>query len=167
MVRSQLKLLKQEINHFLDIPYFYSGKGHWQDIKSISHDYNYLKKHKIGIDCSGLVYHLLNFYCKLTLNQPLSKLVIGTRRLSDVRHLSADLLTSPPNSIQITDYSTIQTADLIRTKNGHHVIFIIQKKGDHLECVDSSRQNRGVKLQTIKLDQLTNTNGVFRLKALV
>ncbi len=166
MAGTKLTQLKAEINHWLGIPYLYSGKGHWKDIKLISDDYNYLKKHKIGIDCSGLAYHLLNFYCLLILNQPLSKLVTGTNNQSDVRHLSADLLTSAPNAIAINDYSSIQTADLIRTKNGHHVLFVVEKKDGFIHCVDSSRQGRGVRLSTLSPSQLSATNGVYRLSAL-
>jgi hypothetical protein len=161
MVGTKLDLLKQEIKNYLDIPYFinlpkpqekksnlFSGKGTWQEIKAISSDYKTLKKQKIGLDCSGLAVHLLNIFFNINL---------------DVRHTSANMLTSPPLSKPITDFNSIQTADLIRTKNGHHVIFIIEKIDNILSCVDSSREGRGVRLQNIPLSAISQTNGVFRL----
>lgn len=140
MAGSKLTKLQQEINHYLGIPYFsntrhlkkgnvYVGKGTWSEIKSISSDYNYLKKNGIGIDCSGLVCHLLNFYFHTRL---------------DVRKTSADMLTSPLLSQPISNLNEIQTGDLIRQKDGRHVVFIIKKKGSFLLCVESSRQGRGV-----------------------
>ncbi|MFA4826867.1 MAG: hypothetical protein WC596_01245 [Candidatus Shapirobacteria bacterium] len=148
MARTKLDELKTEIEHYFGIPYFFSGKGTWQEIKAVSSDYKTLKKQKIGIDCSGLAVHLLNLWFRQNLK---------------VRRTAADMLTSPPLSKPITDFNSIQTADLIRTKNGHHVIFIIEKIGDVLYCVDSSREGRGVQLQTIPLSSLSQTNGIFRL----
>jgi hypothetical protein len=148
MAGTKLDKLKTEIEHYLRIPYFFSGKGTWQEIKTLSSDYKTLKKQKKGIDCSGLAVHLLNLWFDQNLN---------------VRRTSADMLTSSPLSKPIIDLNSIQTADLIRTKNGHHVIFIIEKNGDTLHCVDSSREGRGVKLKTIPISSLSETNGVFRL----
>jgi len=148
MARTKLNELKTEIEHYLGIPYFFSGKGTWQEIKAVSSDYKTLKKQKIGLDCSGLAVHLLNLWFSQNLN---------------VRRTSADMLTSPPLSKSVSDLNLINTGDLIRTKNGHHVIFIIEKISDVLYCVDSSREGRGIQIQTIPLSSLSQTNGIFRL----
>ena len=158
--------LQQEISHYLGIPYHLNrpplpdnppnllvGKGTWQEIRSVSTDYGQLKKQNIGLDCSGLAVHLLNFYAQ-QLHLPLSL---------DPRRTSADNLTSSPLSSPVTSPDLIQTADLIRTKNGHHVIFIINRNSETLHCVDSSRQGRGVRLSELPLSGLNQTNGVFRL----
>lgn len=156
MVRAKLNQLYQEIDHYLGIPYFinnrhlaqdnlYVGKGSWAEIKKISNDYKVLKKAHLGIDCSGLAVRLLNYWfgCHL-----------------DVRKTSADMLTKPPLSVPILNYQTITTGDLVRQKNGHHVVFIIEKINQELKCVESSRQGRGVHYLTIDLDSHPQ---VFRL----
>lgn len=160
MARTKLiSELKTEIDHYLGIPYFinsqklakdnlYVGKGTWQEIKKISNDYKTLKKLGIGIDCSGLVVHLLNFFFDLHL---------------DVRKTSANMLTSPPLSSQVSDYAHIKTGDLVRQKNGHHVLFVIKANNQNIECVESSRQGRGVHYSSVPK---TSKPQIFRLTSL-
>lgn len=152
-----IEQLRQEINHYLGIPYYsntqklakgnvYVGKGNWQEIRSISSDYKFLKKNNIGIDCSGLICHLLNFYLN-------SKL--------DVRKTSADMLTSHPISQQINSLDQVQTGDLIRLDGGKHVLFIVERVGDTIHYVHSSDRTkiRGVHLGTITIiDPRKNLN---------
>lgn len=185
MVGPQLKKLKQEIDHYLGIPYmintlydgkvvdekFLGAKGNWQqifsetekiaklekiDLKSLtpSQLYNFQKKHHLGIDCSGLVSNLLIFYGKL----------INKKLKIDIRKTSADMLTSSPLSKKIDDLNSIQTGDMIRQKNGHHVLFIIEKKGNIVYYVDSSRKNRKVSLGNFDLtDPSFDNQGIYRL----
>lgn len=158
--------LDQEIKHYLGLPYFINkpirhlsqnalvGKGTWQEISaeaqklnpdfnnlSPEHKYNFLKKHHLGIDCSGLVYHLLNRLCFVNQLFP------------DIQHVSADILTNHQNSHKITSYDQIKPADLIRTHRGHHVIFIVKKTGRTIHYIHSSdrTQTRGVHLGTITI----------------
>jgi len=156
MVRAKLiENLRQEINHYIGIPYFsntqklardnlFVGKGHWQEIRTVSSDYNFLKKNHIGIDCSGLVCHLLNFYFNSNL---------------DVRKTSASMLTSPPISEKVNSTTTIQTGDLIRLDSGRHIIFIIEKIGNIINYVHSSDRTkiRGVHLGTITITKPEQT----------
>ena len=180
MAGTQLNNLKQEINHYLDLPYmrnvlkngvvikerFLGGKGNWKEIKKqtislakkenidlnkLTHQqlYNFLKKHHIGIDCSGLVSQLLNFYFNTHL---------------DPRHTSADMLTSAKLSKKIDDFDDIQTGDMVRQKNGHHVLFIIEKQNQIIYYVDSSLTGRGVKLGQFNItDQAFDNQGIYRL----
>jgi len=185
MVRSELiNQLKLEISKYIGIPYwkntlkdgkiikqgFMGGKGNAKDIAlktvelanlkkiklldlSEREIYNFQKKNKIGIDCSGLVCQLLIFYSQL----------LGKKIDLNPRKTSANMLTSNPLSKEI-DNTDIQTGDLIRQKNGHHVLFIIEKNNNLITYVDSSRENRGVHYGQI---DLTNPNfenqGIFRL----
>lgn len=174
MVRPKLDILKQEIATYIGIPYFinshhlaadnvFVGKGtakeialetvhlaNTQNIKLLeltaSQIYNFQKKNGLGIDCSGLACHLLNFYFKTSL---------------DVRKTSANMLTSPPLSKEVFDY---QTADLIRQKDGQHVLFVIEKINNTVFYVHSSQKNHGVKYGEF---DVTNPNikidGVYRL----
>lgn len=185
MVRIELiTKLQQEINKYIGIPYwkntikdgkiiksgFMGGKGSAKEIAlktvelanlqkikllnlSEKQIYNFQKKNKIGIDCSGLVSQLIIFYGSL-LNKKIDLNPYKT---------SADMLTSHPLAKKITN-SNIQTGDLIRQKNGHHVLFIIQKNGNIVDYVDSSREGRGVKYGQA---DITNKNfdnqGIYRL----
>ena len=182
-------LLKEEINKYLGIPYFinnpkipssplnaFVGKGNSLEIaqatistaQKLNVDlirmnnrqiYNFQKKNHIGIDCSGLAYHLLNFIYKYKTNKLLEDCLIGTDNKPGVRRLSANLLTSPPNASPVTDYSQIRTGDLIRMDNGNHVIIIIEKIGNKIHYVHSSDRtlNRGVHLGSITLNDPTKT----------
>jgi hypothetical protein len=179
MVRNKLEL-KQEIEHYLGLPYsknilkngkiikeqFLGGKGNCRQIatetirlaqkqnldltKSTNQEfYNFQKKNHLGIDCSGLAVQLLNFYFGTELNP---------------RKLSANMLTSAPISKEIIDQNNLKTGDLVRQKDGHHVLFIVEKQDNIITYVDSSREGRGVKYGTADLtDKTFQHNGFFRI----
>jgi len=177
MVRDKLKDLQQEISKYIGIPYFSNtkkissknavdlGKGSAKEIalKTIElankeniklidltsqQIYNLQKKNKIGIDCSGLACHLLNFYFNTNIN---------------VRKTSADMLTSLPLSKEI-DINDASTGDLIRQRNGHHLLFVIEKTRDKIIYVDSSLKGRGVHFGEFHIkDKNFKHNGIYRL----
>lgn len=150
---------------------FLGAKGNWQqifseteriaklkkvDLKSFTPPqlYNFQKKHYLGIDCSGLASNLLIFYGKL----------INKKIKLDIRKTSADLLTSNKLSQEIKNSNDIQTGDLVRQKNGHHVLFVIEKKDNIVYYVDSSRKNRKVSLGNFDLtDTSFDNQGIYRL----
>lgn len=178
MVRTKLKDIRSEILKYIGIPYYTNrpkkispeavevGKGNAKEIAlktielanknnlkildlSPQQIYNFQKKNKIGIDCSGLACHLLNFYFKSKLN---------------VRRTSADMLTSSPLSQKI-NFKDLRTADLIRQKNGRHVLFVIERIGDKVIYVDSSLKGRGVRYGEFDItDKNFPNSGAFRLK---
>ena len=182
MVGIKLDLLIEEVNKYQNLPYFCNygvhkntstnntlvGKGSAQEIALTTIEianqenvklldltpvqiYNFQKKHHIGIDCSGLTCQLLNFYFSLSL---------------DPRKTSADMLTSPPLA-QPIDMTQIQTGDLIRQKNGHHVLFIVSRINDTINYIDSSRLGGGVKTNSFSLLKPNiKIDGVFRLTSL-
>lgn len=178
MVRTKLEL-QQEIEKYIGLPYsknilkdgkiikeqFLGGKGNCLqiatetirlaqkqkiDLTKLNNQefYNFQKKNHIGIDCSGLACQLLNFYFSSELNP---------------RKTSANMLTSGPISKKIKP-NEIKTGDLIRQKNGRHVLFIIEKEGDKILYVDSSREGRGVKYGVANLTNKSFIHqGFFRL----
>ncbi len=179
MVGNKLDLLKLEISYYLDLPYsknilkdgkiikekFLGGKGNCRqiatetirlaqkqnlDLTKLTNPefYNFQKKNHLGIDCSGLAVQLLNFYFETKLNP---------------RKISANMLTSVPLSKEIKP-NEIKTGDLIRQKDGHHVLFIVEKQGNIITYVDSSREGRGVKYGTTDItDKNFHHNGFFRI----
>ncbi len=169
MVRDKLTSLKQEILKYIGLPYFKNvgkhhnygenslvGKGtakeialktieiaNLQNVKlldlSPEQIYNFQKKNFLGIDCSGLVCNLLNFYFHTDLNP---------------RKTSSDMLTLEPLAKTISiEHAT--TGDLIRQKNGKHVLFIIDKIDDIIYYVDSSLAGRGVRFGEIKTNSIS------------
>ncbi len=177
------KLIKVEIQKYLNLPYFINtpqnphqklaaqvGKGTWQQIKKYSQKiaktknlnlsklspkalYNFQKKHQIGIDCSGLTFHLLNYLYQLKNQKSITKKLTGTKGKTGARRLSAHLLTSSPNSSPINNYHQIQIGDLIRTDSGRHVLFIINIKNNLVHYIHNSQktQSRGVHTGTITI----------------
>jgi hypothetical protein len=91
----------------------------------------------VGIDCSGFLTHILNYwlknqgdrplisYVKFENNDLLSKL---KRKLRPVEHLGAKLLTNLDNCKEVTEINDIRPGDFIRSKgmrkNSHHIILI-------------------------------------------
>lgn len=182
MVRIKLTELKVEISKYIGIPYFINippvkdqseavlvGKGTAKEIalKTVEYAnneniklidftsqqiYNFQKKHHLGIDCSGLATNLLNFYFGTNLN---------------VRRTSADILTSAPLSSPVS-VSDVQPGDLIRQRDGKHVLFIIEKINQTIFYVHSSHLCRGVHYGEINIttDQDKFSQGIFRLTSL-
>jgi len=156
-----VETLKEEIEHYLGIPYLYGGKNSWKEIKKDFRDYKQLKKNKQGIDCSGLAYHLLDFYATLLGKGSIHDHLIGTDNQKGVRRVSANLLTSHPNSFPVKNISDIQTGDLIRLDSGKHVLFVMETTPNLIRYVHSSNktQTRGVHLGEIKIrDRSKNLN---------
>jgi hypothetical protein len=188
MARTKLaKILAQEINHYLGLPYaknywkngilikeaIFAGKGNWQeinyaticaaekyqiDINSLSPKklYNFQQKHHIGIDCSGLAYHLLDFIDKTIGNTGiLFKVIAETKDHGKygVRSVSANFLTNSQNSYPISDFSQVQIGDLIRHHQGKHILLITSQENNRLKYVHSSLGTliTGVHLGEIKI----------------
>ncbi|MBU3935329.1 hypothetical protein KJ909_01520 [Patescibacteria group bacterium] len=168
------KSLVGEISHYRNLPYFINtpqnplqklsvqvGKGNWRQIQKYTaslakkqkvkltpqNTYAFQKKNKIGLDCSALAYHLLDFLYQKKHHRSIKPYLIGTNGKTGPRRLSANLLTSPPNAIVTKNP---QPGNLIRQKNGHHLLFIYKVSPDKIYYVHSSRQSRGVKLGNIK-----------------
>ena len=149
-----INLLKEEAEKYIDIPYLYGGKDTRKEIKKNFSEYKELKKNKKGIDCSGLAFHLLDFYSQLTFKKSIADDLIGTDGKKGVRRLSANLLTSQPNSFPITSISDIQTGDLIRLNSGKHILFVLEKTKNHILYIHSSNKTktRGVHFGEIKIN---------------
>lgn len=158
-------------NHKVINEKFMGAKGNWQQIQSETRKiakfeniklenlsqqqlYNFQKKHHLGIDCSGLATNLLIFYGNL----------INKKIDLNIRHTSADILTSNPLSKKIEDLSDVKTGDLVRQKNGHHVLFVIEKINNTIYYVESARKNRKVSLGQFDLtDKSFDNQGIYRL----
>jgi len=177
--------VRTEIDHYIGLPYMINiirdgkiikervlgGKGSWKEIQKETEKvakyekinlkklnqqqlYNFQKKHKIGIDCSGLACQLLVFLAKES----------RKKTNINIRKTSANMLTSLPLSHRVEDNQNIQTGDLVRQKNGHHLLFVIEKNGNQIKYVDSSFWGRGVRYGEFDInDQTFDNQGIYRL----
>ncbi|MFA7301045.1 MAG: hypothetical protein WC069_01960 [Candidatus Shapirobacteria bacterium] len=102
--------------------------------------YNFQKKNHLGIDCSGLVCHLLELKV-------------------DVRKTSANMLTSKPISKKV---KTLKPNDLIRQKDGKHVLLVLNIDKDLITYVHSSVAAKGVVIETKNISDIPN-DGFWRL----
>ena len=92
-----------------------------------------LLEHGIGIDCSGFVYQVLDFWLTsfgkgelkdyLPKESTLRVRKFLSRKLKPVSSVSADMLTSAPLATQIA-LKDIKPGDLIRTRGGKHVLLV-------------------------------------------
>lgn len=151
----------------------FAGKGSWPEIEyatkcaaekdnlnieflSKSQKYNLQKRYHIGIDCSGLCYHLLNFIDQNNGHSGILFKVVGVDKpygIYGVRSLSAMEMTHPKNSVPITDYGQMTTGDLIRLNSGTHVLLIISSDNNVINYIHSSdaTKTRGVHFGHIKI----------------
>jgi hypothetical protein len=189
MHKKATDFIKAAIAPYLGIPYFINspknkdqdsnakvGKGNFEQIAKLTIQkakltntnltnatpkeiYQFQKKHHIGIDCSGLAFHLLNTLSIYLFNQDLNLILIGTDNQKGVRRLSAQQLTSPPNAVEIKDFHNIQTGDLIRMNQGKHLLFVIEKINHKINYVHNSQQTkkRGVHLGQISITDSQKT----------
>ncbi|MGI5841421.1 MAG: hypothetical protein ACOX6N_04360 [Patescibacteria group bacterium] len=182
MVRTKLdNQLKKEALKYLGIPYwknritdgkitregFLGGKGNWKQIQAETQKllgkfpqkntpdkvYNLQKKNRVGIDCSGLAYNLLDFLCQKIKQERLDNHITGVGGKNGIRRVSANILTSEKNAIKINNYENIKPGDLIRLDNGRHVIVILEKTGKTINYIHNSSKtyDRGVHLGSITL----------------
>lgn len=164
-------MVRTKLNNYLGLPYFINtgkhkvmsrnnalvGKGtaheialqtiefaNQQNIKLLDLTplqlYNFQKKNHLGIDCSGLVCHLLDLKY-------------------DVRKTSANMLTSPPISSPTT---TLQPNDLIRQKQGKHVLLVLSVNKKMVTYIHSSQSKRGVVIETKNISKIPN-QGFWRV----
>jgi len=164
-------MVRDKLNEYLGLPYFSNigkhkimsrnnalvGKGSSKEIALQTIDfanlqniklldltpqqiYNFQKKNHLGIDCSGLVCNLLNLKY-------------------DIRKTSANMLTSTPISKLV---KTLKPNDLIRQKAGKHVLLVLDVDKDLITYVHSSRDTKGVCVETKKITDIEN-QGFWRI----
>ena len=182
MARSKLGLLQQYIRLYLGLPYWsnllkdgriikngiYGGKGSIAQIrlaqKKLSAQldqtkpsnqaiYNLTKKNHLGLDCSGLVYHLANYWHKLHTGKSIKPFIQGTQGRFGPRRVNVASLINPINSIKINNLNEVKTADLIIINKASHVLFVIDKNENTINYVHSSQHTlkRGVHLGKISI----------------
>lgn len=87
----------------------------------------FMKRNRIGVDCSGFVYHALNVRDKELGGKGIDGLVFGKNKNKiGVRHVNAYHFTSPRNSIEVKSVKEMKVGDMIRFKRGAHIGIIVK-----------------------------------------
>ena len=141
----------------------------------------YLVEHNLGIDCSGLVYHVLDAELKSRnkgslykyirrpwIKNPLRKLIA---KLRTVENAGVSTFNNPANSKEI-EVKDIQPGDMIimmntgRDNNIHHILLVYETKTENSELrtmnyvhsfqyPEDGKYNHGVRQESV---EITNTN---------
>ncbi|BCX14025.1 MAG: hypothetical protein KatS3mg085_557 [Candidatus Dojkabacteria bacterium] len=155
----------------------------WEKVKGVNFDLmnhdeirNFLVDRNIGIDCSGFVTHVINFWYKLETGRniwskikvPIKKTLFGKILfyLRPVEKIGANYLTNLENSRSV-ELNEILPGDLIRLKtqkrNAHHVLLVeevIRKNGkvkqiNYIHSTPNYGKLSGVKRASIKVHDET------------
>jgi hypothetical protein len=116
----------------------------------------FLEAHKLGIDCSGFAYRLLDFVSKKIFKKNLQE----ATGLDHVGNTNVELLTSTDFSVPVDKISDIKPADLIKVHSAEkpsHVIVVLEVKKKQIIYAHSSASSTptGVHTSFIKITDST------------
>lgn len=92
----------------------------------------FMESRGLGIDCSGLVVHVLAAANPAILKQVSARsfwkspLRFFIAKLRPVENISVKVLTNKKNSERIADLNAIEVGDMIRTRNGDHILLVTE-----------------------------------------
>ncbi len=114
------------------------------------------KRYRIGIDCSGLVYRILEYLVN-------TKQIGSVSRLEDVflggiNRTNADMLTNINVSRTIDQVKDVEVLDLIRIRGGKHVLIVMEKTSEYIQYLHSSHETQiqGVHFGIIRITSPVN-----------
>jgi hypothetical protein len=149
--------IEEEVNIFAKLRGFNLKKASEKEIRL------FMKSEGIGIDCSGLVAHILDTWLGTKKKGTLySNLKFKNRNFFDklikylrpIQNISAHLLTNEENSVPVK-LSEVQVGDLLRIKglkHGHHVAIFTN--------IDSDEEGRRILRYVHSTPYYGNDNGV-------
>jgi len=89
----------------------------------------FMEHHRIGVDCSGFVYHMADALDKEKGGNGIYDFVEGVRG-KGVYRVNAFCLTNEKNSVLIKKVKDIKVGDFIRFQDGKHIAIILRIKKD-------------------------------------
>ena len=130
----------EEIEH--EVKVWSQLKGFNLRKASIEEIREFMIQHKIGIDCSGYLVHVINRWMKQNMGKRLveelkfkdnSPITWVKRRLRSAENIGANTLTNEDNTTKI-EINDVKPGDLIRLKglrkNAHHIAMVSEVDGD-------------------------------------
>jgi hypothetical protein len=95
------------------------------------------KRERIGIDCSGFAYRMLEFLASIGYRQA-KRDDFEKEYPGGIRRTNADTLTSSPSVRRLKPEEGYQTGDLIRMMRGHHVLVVNKITDTNITYVHAS-----------------------------
>ena len=142
----------------------FNGKGESEEIKEVlkrainesklnieitqANVFKIAKRERIGIDCSGLVYRLIDHALK-QFDKRLDQVFPG-----GINKTNARTLTGKKFNLEILNASAIRPLDTIRMMGGKHILLVIENDGKYITYIHSSNRStkdRGVHLGKIEI----------------
>ncbi|MDP3888698.1 MAG: hypothetical protein Q8Q24_01500 [bacterium] len=137
--------------------------------------YSFMKQNRIGLDCSGFAYQILNFLDLEKGGDGISNSVAGVNGMG-ITKTNADALTNGINSVQVENLKEVRPGDLIRMDGGRHVMVIVdtnskeiiyahisastKKEGPHLAKINIINPDGGIEKQN--WEELSKDNRNYR-----
>ena len=130
----------------------------------------------IGIDCSGFIVHIVNFWLRNQGGKPLINYIVFRdqnilsrlkRRFRPVEQLGANILTNDANCNRIDSINDVKPGDFIRSKglrkNSHHIILVsevtiednIVKEIEYVHSIKGYNEENGVRFGKILVNDHT------------
>jgi hypothetical protein len=111
-----------------------------------------LKRNKIGLDCSGLVYQLLDFIAQQKKKKKLDRVLLGSQKKKGIRRVGVKEFCHPQNSFPIP-LDQVQTGDFIVLDQKRHILLVLDKKANKINYIHSSQKTKknGVHLGTLTI----------------
>ena len=132
-----------------------------------------LKRNRIGVDCSGFAYHVLDTLDREKGGNGIADdlFLPAGRQAAKPRfpawnpawRASADLLTSEIVTKVIMLLNDVKVGDMIRTENGRHIYVTVDVSKKNIICSHSSSllaRDGGVNLQAFSKDHLKNNDKI-------
>lgn len=131
---------------------------------------DFMRENHIGIECSGFIVHVLNYWLRVNGKRPLIKYLKFydnnfinrlKRKLRPVEQIGANTITSDLNCDPILNLNDVRPGDLIRSKgqrkNSHHILLIsevtfeddIIKEIEYVHSISSYEEENGVRFGKI------------------
>lgn len=89
----------------------------------------FMENHRVGVDCSGFIYHLADAFNKEKADKGIFDFVEGVKG-NGPRKVNAFCFTNEKNSIGIPRAGMIKIGDFIRFNGGKHIAIVLRIKKD-------------------------------------
>jgi hypothetical protein len=111
----------------------------------------FMKRKKIGVDCSGFVFGLLDALDREKGGKGIAKIIPRFPGTQPERQASAEKLTSEALSVGVEKINEIQVGDMIRLDGGKHIAIILKIEKDlgKVKGVEYAHSSERTKIQGV------------------
>lgn len=151
--------IEEEVNIFAKLRNFNLEKATSEDIRK------FMQREGIGIDCSGLVSHILDTWLRSEGKGSLGRNIVFPKlgflkklivKIRPIENINVLLLTNEENSVPV-EVKDIRAGDLIKLKGidkGEHIAIVTKVEDNKIEYVHSTRHygdDNGIRVGTVKI----------------